>query len=160
VGCREWVGSNGSLPHSPPHSGTGTAGSSGSRLSKSNHIKKVFSYSYCGSKRTKLSCTKLGFIFVGHENMKFQVIATTLANYNIRLFFAYIDFLQNSSLVSHKFFASWRNENIAILKICFCQNGICAEIKKAPMQTTAKTDTSSLANEVSIGICRSYPMRR
>ncbi len=33
-----------------------------------------------------MSCMKLGFIFVGQENMKFQVIATTLANYSIKLF--------------------------------------------------------------------------
>jgi hypothetical protein len=35
---------------------------------------------------------KLGFVFVGHENIQFQVIATTLVNYNIRLLFAYTDF--------------------------------------------------------------------
>jgi hypothetical protein len=63
--------------------------------------------------------------------------------------------LQNCSLLGHKSFAPWRNENIAILKMCFCQIGILAEIKKAPKQTTVKKDTSPLANAVAVGKRRS-----
>ncbi len=98
---------------------------------------------------------KLGFFFLLVTKICKSKLSRQHWQITILDFFAYIDFLQNSSLLSQKSFAPWRKENRAILKIYFCQIGILAGIKKAPKQTTVKKDTSPLANAVPVGIRRS-----
>jgi hypothetical protein len=68
----------------------------------------------------KIKEKQLGFIFVGHEKYeipKFQSYRDNTGKLQYPTFFAYINFLQHSSLLSQKSFAPWRKENIAILQI-------------------------------------------